>query len=118
MPKLSPEAEERKKAIFDTMSPRVQKHILKKGYEVWDPFQEPKDPIELRDQKQNLTARQIARSFLAACDFSEYSNAFGQGAWEICLGLVNEDERYMGMYAFSIWYDKEKQKLKEEQEKK
>ncbi|MGC1402891.1 MAG: hypothetical protein WA974_08180, partial [Thermodesulfobacteriota bacterium] len=68
MVELSPEVEARKKAIFDGMSPKAQKHILKKGYEKWDPFMEPKDPIELRDNKQNLTARELARSFLAACD--------------------------------------------------
>jgi hypothetical protein len=116
MHRFSPEAEERKKAIFDGMSPKAQQHILKKGYAAWDPFQEPKDPIELRDQKQNLTAREIARSFLAACDFSDYSNAFGQGAWEICQGLVNGDERYIGMYTFSVWFEKEKHKAKEEKE--
>ena len=116
MSKLSPEAEERKKAIFDGMSPKAQKHILKKGYQAWNPFDEPKDPIELREQKQNLSARQIARSFLAACDFTQYSNAFGQGAWEICQGLINGDERYLGMYAFSVWYEKEKRQT-EEQEK-
>jgi hypothetical protein len=107
MDKSSPEAEERKKAIFDSMSPKVQKHILKKGYDLWDPFMEPNDPIELRKEKQNLTAREITRSFLGACDFSEYSNAFGQGAWEICKGLIDEDDRYKGMYAFCVWYQKE-----------
>ena len=33
------EAELRKKAIFDSMSPRRKKFIAKKGYEKWDPFE-------------------------------------------------------------------------------
>ena len=107
MANLAPEEEERKKAIFDGMSPRVQARILKKGYEVWDPFMEPNDPIDLRKGKLNRTALDLTRSFLAACDFSGYSNAFGQGAWEICKGLIDEDDRYKGMYAFSVWYEKE-----------
>ena len=52
MSEFSPEeVEQRKKAVFDAMSPRLQKHILKKGYQKWDPFQEPKDPIEIRRDK-------------------------------------------------------------------
>jgi hypothetical protein len=39
MTNISPEEEEkRKRAIFESMSPRRQKHILKKGYEKWNPF--------------------------------------------------------------------------------
>jgi hypothetical protein len=107
MSKLSPEVEERKKAIFDSMSPKLQQRILKKGYDCWDPFMEPNDPIELRKRKQNQTARELARAFLADFDFSKYSNAFGEGAWEICQGLINEEEKYKGMYAFCLWYEKE-----------
>ena len=52
MRKLSAEDEERKKFIFDSMSPRRQKHILKKeGYDAWDPFIEPKEPIDMREDK-------------------------------------------------------------------
>ncbi len=107
MSKSSPEVEQRKKAIFDSMSPKLQQRILKKGYDCWDPFMEPNDPIELRKRKQNQTARELARAFLADFDFSKYSNAFGEGAWEICQGLINEDEKYKGMYAFCLWYEKE-----------
>ena len=38
----------RKKAVFDAMAPRRQKHILRRGFDKWDPFLEPKDPIEIR----------------------------------------------------------------------
>lgn len=105
MRKLSPEDAKKKKAIFDTMSPRRQKHILKKeGYDQWDPFIEPKDPIDLRQDKSKRTAIQLAREFLQTCDTEGYSNAFGQGAWEMCLGIVNDDERYKGMYEFVCWH--------------
>jgi hypothetical protein len=86
------------------MSPRRQKHILKIGYDEWDPFIEPKDPIDLRTDKSRRTAQQLAREFLQSCDISEYSNAFGQGVWDMCLGIVNDDERYKGMYEFACWY--------------
>jgi hypothetical protein len=105
MRKLSPEDKKRKKAIFDTMSPRRQEHILKKkGYDAWDPFIEPKDPIDMRGDKSRRTAIELAREFLATWDKQEYSNAFGQGVWDICLGIVNDDDRYKGMYEFACWY--------------
>ena len=105
MRKLSPEEKERKKAIFDSMSARRRAHILKKeGYDEWDPFIEPKDPIDIRQDKTRRTARELAQEFLAACDQERYSNAFGQGVWEMCIGLMGDDDRYKGMYEFSCWY--------------
>jgi hypothetical protein len=99
-----PEREEKKKAIFDHMSPRQQKVVLKKGYERWDPFIEPNDPIDLRKGKMNATATELTKAFLGTCSQETYSNHFGQGVWEICLGLVNDDEKYRGMYEFAVWY--------------
>ena len=61
MSKLSPEEEaQRKQAIFDRMSPRRQKHILKLGFDKWDPFQEPKDPIDIRQQLKATEGTQAA----------------------------------------------------------
>jgi len=105
MTKVSPEEEEmRKKAIFESMSPRRQKHILKRGYEEWDPFQEPKDPIDIRKDKTRRTTQMLVREFLQSRSFQEYSNAYGSGVMDICLGIVNDDERYKGMFDFSVWY--------------
>jgi hypothetical protein len=105
MKKISPEEEEiRKKAIFESMSPRRQKHILKKGYENWEPFQEPKDPIDIRKDKTKRTTQSLVREFLQTKSFEEYSNAYGRGVFELCLGLINNDDRYRGMFDFSVWY--------------
>ena len=105
MTKISPEEEEkRKKAIFESMSPRRQKHILKKGYEKWEPFQAPKDPIDIRKDKTKRTTQMLVREFLQTRSFQEYSNAYGAGVFEICLGIINDDDRYKGMYDFSVWY--------------
>lgn len=105
MTKISSEEQaKRKKAIFSSMSPRRQKHILKKGYEKWDPFQEPKDPIDIRKDKTKRTTQALVREFLQAMSSEEYTNAYGRGVFEICLGIVNDDERYRGMFDFSVWY--------------
>lgn len=105
MTKISPKEEEkRKRAIFESMSPRRQKHILKKGYEKWNPFLEPKDPIDIRKDKTKRTTQQLVREFLQTKSSEDYSNAYGGGVFEMCLGIVNDDDKYKGMFEFSIWY--------------
>lgn len=106
MSELTPAQEaERKKAIFDAMSPRRQRHILNRvGYDRWDPFQEPKDPIDIRTDRTKRTTQQLVREFLRSRDIDQYSNAYGQGVFDICHGIVNNDDRYRGMFEFSLWY--------------
>ena len=105
MMEISPkEAEDRKRAVFDSMSPRRQKHILKKGYDKWDPFEEPKDPIDIRKDKTKRTTQMLVREFLQSVGSEGYSNAYGRGVLEMALGIVNEDERYIGMFEFASWY--------------
>jgi hypothetical protein len=104
MTQRSPEDEERKRAIFESMSERRRQHILKKGYEKWDPFMEPKDPIDIRKDKSKRTTQMLVRDFLQNLNLDGYSNAYGRGVLEIALGIVNEDDRFLGMYDFSCWY--------------
>ncbi len=107
MDNFSPEEiKERKKAVFETMSPRRQKHILKRGYEKWDPFQDPKDPIEIRRDPSKRTTHMLVQEFLQSRTHEEYSNSYGSGVLEMALGLINDDDRYRGMYEFSCWYRK------------
>ncbi len=99
----SEETEDRKKAIFDSMSERRQKHILKRGYEKWDPFAEPKDPIDIRKDPTKRTSKMLIREFLQSYT-ENCSTQFSGGALEICLGIINDDDRYRGMFEFSCWY--------------
>ena len=101
---LTTEEEKRKKAIFDAMSARSRKRILDKGYEKWDPFLMPKDPIDIRMAERRETALSLMRRFLQTCPQKEYSNAYGQGAWEICMGIIGGDDRCRAIYDFSCWY--------------
>ena len=100
----SEEAESRKKAVFDSMSSRRQKHILKKGYDKWDPFEEPKDPIDIRKDKTKRTTQMLVREFLQSRGSEGYSNAYGRGVLEMALGIINDDERFIGMYEFAQWH--------------
>ena len=101
---LNKDDELRKKAIFDGMSPRRRKHIEKKGYEKWDPFEMPKDPIDIRKDKTKRTSQMLVREFLQSRRSEEYSNEYGRGVLDFCLGIINEDDRYIGMFEFASWY--------------
>jgi len=98
------EREARKRAIFDAMSSRRQKHILKRGYDKWDPFIEPKDPIEIRRDVTHRTSIQLFREFLWSRDNENYSNAYGQAALDMAMGIINKDDRYLAMFDFACWY--------------
>jgi len=112
MSELSPEeVEERKKAVFNNMSPRRQKHILKKGYEKWDPFEEPKDPIDIRKDKSKRTTQMLVREFLQTRGSEGFSNNYSRGVLEMAIGIINDEERFIGMYEFALWH---KELLKKE----
>jgi hypothetical protein len=97
------EEEQRKKAIFESMSAKSRKRILDRGYEEWDPFLAPKDPLDMTMNKRRETALSLMRRFLhsrsEAC-----SKPYCQGAWEICLGIVGGDDRSKGISDFCVWY--------------
>jgi len=101
---LSQEETDRKKTIFDSMSPRSQRHVLKRGYDKWNPFQEPKDPIDIRKDKSKRTTHMLVEEFLQMKEQGSCSPAYSRGVLEISLGLVNEEDRFLGMYEFSCWY--------------
>ena len=108
MKEFSPEdIEQRKKAVFEAMSPRRQKQVLKRGYEKWDPFQEPKDPIDIRRDKTQRTTQMLVRDFLHSAQEKERGNQYRRGVLEIALGIINGDERFIGMFEFSCWYQNE-----------
>jgi hypothetical protein len=101
---LADEAERRKKMVFDSMSSRRQQHILKKGYDKWDPFQEPKDPIDIRKDKTKRTTQMLVREFLQSRPGNAENNAYNRGVLEMALGIVNNEDRFRGMFEFASWY--------------
>jgi hypothetical protein len=108
MKEFTPEdVEQRKKAVFEAMSLRRQKQVLKRGYDKWDPFQEPKDPIDIRRDKTQRTTQMLVRDFLHTVQEAEHGNQYRRGVLEIALGIINGDERFIGMFEFSCWYQKE-----------
>ncbi len=105
------EAADRKRAIFDSMSPRGQRRIERIGYERWDPFEEPKDPIDIRRDPTKRTTQQLVREFLQTCGHEKYSSAYARGVLEMAVGIINDDDRFIGMYEFAEWYAEELKKV-------
>jgi hypothetical protein len=95
---------DRKRAIFEAMSLRQQRRIEKIGFDKWDPFGEPKDPIDIRRDKTKRTAQMLVREFLQTHSDDKYSNEYGRGVLDLCLGIVNAEDRARGMFEFSLWY--------------
>jgi hypothetical protein len=101
------EAEARKRAIYEGLAARNRRYIDRIGYDKWDPFEEPKDPIEIRKDPTRRTSQQLVREFLQSRTFEEgYSNTYGRGVLDMCIGIINRDERYLAMLDFATWYNK------------
>lgn len=97
--------EDKKKAIFEGMSPRRQKYIQERvGYERWNPFEAPKDPIDIRQDRGGRTAMVLVNEFFKSRPPGVVSKSYRQGVREMAIGVVNEDDRYAGMYAFCLWH--------------
>lgn len=103
---LTPELEEQKRFMYEKMSPRRRKFIDRIGYDEWDPFQKPNDPIEMRQDVTKRTTQQLVREFLQThAGKPDYTNEYGQGVLECALGIINRDEKYKGIFEFAIWYN-------------
>ena len=103
--------EERKKAIYQSLSSRRRKFIDRIGYDEWDPFQEPNHPIEIRKDRTRRTASQLVEAFYRERGGDSVSMAYRNGVQEMCMALFNGDERYQGMYEFCEWYMEELRRM-------
>ena len=107
---MTSDEEKKKKDVFESMSPRRQQRILKKGYDKWDPFLAPKEPPFFSEQDRDRVseARLRLEEFLLHMSRGEgqdgtLPSAYVQGAREICFGLSKGEERYQGMQDFCRW---------------
>lgn len=108
---LTAEEEKLKRDLYERISPRRRKFIDRIGYDKWDPFPEPNDPVEIRTDVTKRTAQQLMKEFMRAkkCEAQlsgeeESSEAFIQGAMEAAIGVVNKQDKFLGAYEFAAWY--------------
>lgn len=103
--RLTPEEERLKREIYERLNPRRRTFIDRLGYDVWDPFQKPNDPLDLRTDATRRTTQQLVREFFHSLGECPASNEFRKGALDAALGIVNKDEQMLGTLAFCRWYD-------------
>lgn len=103
--RLTPAEEVMKRDIYEKMNPRRRKFVDRIGYDAWDPFQKPNDPLDIRVDVTQRTTQQLVREFLQlAAKKGPYSNDYGRGALECALGVINKDDKYLGIFDFCLWY--------------
>ena len=100
---LTAEQEACKRAIYERMNPRRRKFIDKIGYEMWNPFQEPKEPLDIRKERAGRTLQELAREFLADVG-ADKSAEWKKGAMECAMGIIKKEEKYQGIFDFCRWY--------------
>ncbi len=100
------EVDRLKRAIYEKLSPRRKKFIDRIGFDNWDPFQEPKHPIDIRKDSTKKTSRELIDEFLSSKKDTKISLSYEAGLYEMCTGLFKADEKYKAMFDFSIWYYK------------
>ncbi|MDY0132964.1 MAG: hypothetical protein RBR53_09880 [Desulforegulaceae bacterium] len=100
------EIDKRKKAIFDSMGKRTQSAILRKGFDSWDPFEEPKHPVEIRKDKTGNTVSGIVEKFFNDFPEKKGDSAYRKIVEEMSLGVITGDDKIKARYVFSMWYKK------------
>ncbi|MFP5239070.1 MAG: hypothetical protein ACLGQW_04480 [Acidobacteriota bacterium] len=104
---LTPEEEAQKRFIYESIPPRRRKFIDKLGYDNWDPFQKPFEPIDMRIDTTKRTSQRLMNDFIKSVpEGTATGTDYSAGAWEMCVGVVNNAERFRGMYDFVLWYSK------------
>ena len=63
---LTPEEEASKRQMYESLKPRGRKWVDRIGYDKWDPFQKPNDPLDIRQDVTKRTTQQLVREFLQA----------------------------------------------------
>ncbi|WP_147820974.1 hypothetical protein [Salidesulfovibrio onnuriiensis] len=97
--------EAQKKVIYEKMSARRRKFVDRMGYENWDPFAKPFDPIDIRTDATGHTAHQLTHLFMASMEKQpnqEYLDAIN----EFNVMLVMNFEKVRPLYDYCLWYEK------------
>ncbi|MBO4295193.1 MAG: hypothetical protein IKT16_06625 [Desulfovibrio sp.] len=104
---LTPEQEASKREMYEKLKPRGRRYVDRIGYENWDPFMKPNDPLDIRQDVTKRTTQELIREFLqtvARTSGESYSNEYAQGALQAALGIVNRDVTMIGTMDFCLWY--------------
>jgi len=98
------EVEEQKRLMYEKMSPRRRKFVDRIGYDNWDPYQAPFDPIDIRVDPTGHTTHELLHKYfktLPAIPAADYM----QTLTEFMVLLVMNIEKVRPILEFSDWYN-------------
>lgn len=101
---FSGEEQEQKRLFYERMSPRRRRFVDRIGYDNWDPFEAPKEPMDMRTDLTQRTVQDLVRDFLASASLDMRGGEYARGATECALGIVARQEKYLGVLDFCVWY--------------
>jgi len=104
---FTPEEEEQKRCIYEKMSLRRKRFIDRIGFAQWDPFQLPKDPLDIRREATQRTVQELVRDFSLTVPRQNQGNDYARGVLECAVGIVNKNDRIRGIYDFCLWYERQ-----------
>lgn len=107
---FTPEEEEQKRFFYERMSPRRRRFIDRIGFDNWDPFEGPKEPMDIRTDITQRTVQELVRDFLHSVSQEMHGGEYSRGATDVALGIVAGQEKYKGVLDFCVWYHEMLQK--------
>lgn len=101
---FTPEEEEQKRYFYKRMSPRRRRFVDRIGFENWDPFEGPKEPMDLRTDITQRTVQELVRDFMKSAVGRVHGGEYARGAMDCAVGIVSGQEKYQGVLDFCVWY--------------
>lgn len=96
--------EEQKRAMYEGLSPRRRRFVDRIGYENWDPYQAPFDPIDIRTDALGMTTHDLLKRYsrtLPSAPDPDYMQTLS----EFMVLLVMNIEKVRPILEFSDWYN-------------
>lgn len=104
MEALTPaQAEEQKQHLYSKLSKRQKKYVDRIGYENWEPFQMPNDPLDIRRDDTGYTAQELALMFFRSLPEGVNDN-YKSMVNEFTVTLLGAPDRVRPLMEFTKWY--------------
>ncbi len=98
------QVEEQKRMMYEGMSPRRRRFVDRIGYENWDPYQAPFDPIDIRTDRTGHTNHQLLHKYFKTLGYIPDPD-YMQTLSEFMVLLVMNVEKVRPILEFSDWYN-------------
>ncbi|MDR0339357.1 MAG: hypothetical protein LBH65_03670 [Desulfovibrio sp.] len=113
--RFSDAEQEQKRIFYERLSPRRRRFVDRIGFDQWDPFEAPKEPLDMRRDLSKRTVRELVRDFLQSVSQEMRGGDYARGATECAVGIIAKQEKYQGALDFCVWYHEQLQKEQDKQ---